>query len=240
MAEHDANGTTRGSACEALGKLGDRRAVNVLLDMAEHDANGTTRGSACEALGKLGDRRAVNVLLHMAEHDADGGMRVRAVEALGKLGDRRAVVVLLRIAESNASTRASAVEALGTLGDPCAVQGLLRIAQNDADHYTRWCAFEAMGKMGEPSAVDGLVDELLGVPSNESWCNMEERTCSVLENLPDVRAEAGLLRIAELNGVRGEMAWEALDALSEKLDRVIIRGDAWWWRFRGQTAFDRR
>jgi DEAD/DEAH box helicase domain-containing protein len=74
----------RGRAALMLGKLGDRRAVESLIEAL--DAPGyQTRVHAAESLGKLGDPRAIPSLRRVVETESDT-FRAAAVEALHRLG----------------------------------------------------------------------------------------------------------------------------------------------------------
>ena len=64
---------TRRTAAEALGQLGDARAVEPLT-AALGDRNGAVRKAAAEALGQLGDARAVEPLTTALGH-ADNAVR---------------------------------------------------------------------------------------------------------------------------------------------------------------------
>jgi HEAT repeat protein len=76
----------RGRAALMLGKIGDVRAVDGLIDVLT-SAGYQTRLHAAEALGKLGDPRAIKPLLRIAANDHDTvGEAARA--ALTKLGYR--------------------------------------------------------------------------------------------------------------------------------------------------------
>jgi len=108
------------AAAEALGKLGDRRAVEPLIT-----ALGDTRFSsdpdvcqaAARALGQLGDRRAVEPLI-TALGGGSCNVRKIAAEALGQLGDPRAVGPLVKAVEYEVpSVRLAAAEALARLGE---------------------------------------------------------------------------------------------------------------------------
>ena len=72
----------RRGAAEALGKLGDTRAVEPLIE-ALGDGSEYVRNSAAGALGKLGDTRAVEPLIEALE-DEYGKIRRAAAEALIK------------------------------------------------------------------------------------------------------------------------------------------------------------
>jgi HEAT repeat protein len=76
----DEDENVRKAAAEALGELGDRRAVPALIQ-ALKDEDGSVRGAAAWALGKLGDRRAVPAL-----RQAVKDYNYAAAKALRKLG----------------------------------------------------------------------------------------------------------------------------------------------------------
>ena len=82
------------SAAEALGKLGDKRAVQPLL-AALKDERSDVRAQAAMALGKLRDPQAFDALV--AATRSDYVVQCGAVTALGDLGDPRAIEVLERL-----------------------------------------------------------------------------------------------------------------------------------------------
>jgi HEAT repeat protein len=82
----------RQSAIEALGKLGDARAVELLIGCLK-DQDSVVRWKAAEALGRLEDARAVEPLIACLK-DKDSEVRKNVTWALGELGDRRAVAPL--------------------------------------------------------------------------------------------------------------------------------------------------
>ena len=79
-------------AAEALGKLGDQRAVEPLIACLKEKAVG--RIYAAEALGKFGDQRAVEPLIACLK-DEDLRVRRQAAQALGVLGDKQAAAPLI-------------------------------------------------------------------------------------------------------------------------------------------------
>jgi HEAT repeat protein len=81
----------QGAAAEALGWIGDARAVApLLLFLSEGEPSDALRELAAEALGRIGDSRAVEPLIAALE-DSNEWVRRAAAEALGLLGDRSAV-----------------------------------------------------------------------------------------------------------------------------------------------------
>jgi HEAT repeat protein len=91
LADNDAQ--VRATTAEALGNLGDIRALNPLLDMLRDEA-ALVRASVAEALGKLGDARAVNRLLDVLLDD-DLQARKAIIIALGQLGDEQVIDSLI-------------------------------------------------------------------------------------------------------------------------------------------------
>jgi len=75
----------RAKAATALGKLGDPRAVEPLLEALSDDGSGFVRENTAEALGRLGDPRAVHPLV-AALGDGNSAVRRGAADALLRLG----------------------------------------------------------------------------------------------------------------------------------------------------------
>lgn len=87
----DSDEQVRGSAAEALGLIGDPRAVEVLIRVLQNPATvSAVSYYVCRALGQLGDVRAVELLIQtLSERESHVG--AQAAEALGRIGDRRAI-----------------------------------------------------------------------------------------------------------------------------------------------------
>jgi HEAT repeat protein len=73
----------RGRAVDALGNIGDARAVEPIINALKNDKN----WYAAEALGKIGDARAIEAL-NQALKDSDASVRLNAREALDKIQKR--------------------------------------------------------------------------------------------------------------------------------------------------------
>lgn len=82
----------RKNAAQALGRIGDPRAVEA-LEEALKDEDGDIRGHATSALGSIGDPRAVEALKE-ALKDEDEYVRRGAAWALGNIGGTRAIEAL--------------------------------------------------------------------------------------------------------------------------------------------------
>ena len=98
--------SVRCGCAEALGKIGDTRAVEPLIkklkDRQEYVVresyktiySQSVRASCAQALGDIGDRRAVEPLIKMLT-DRDPSHREAAMWALAKIGDERAIEPLI-------------------------------------------------------------------------------------------------------------------------------------------------
>lgn len=84
----------RRRAASALGDLGDRNAVEPLIQ-ALGDNYLDVRRSVVDSLGEIGDSRAVEPLIRLL-NDSDWEVKNRTVEALGEIGDARAVDPLIQ------------------------------------------------------------------------------------------------------------------------------------------------
>jgi HEAT repeat protein len=176
----------RSSAAEALGNLGDARALDPLLPLL-NDTNHKVRNSAAGALGKLGDARAVDPLLPLLK-DTDIWVRRSAAEALGNLGDARALdPLLLLLKDTDIWVRRSAAEALGNLGDARALDPLLPLLK-DTHIWVRRSAAEALGNLGDARALDPLLPLL-----KDTNDGVRYRAAEALGKLGDARAVDPLL-----------------------------------------------
>ena len=82
------SGLVRFSAARALARLGDERAVDVLLPLLADDHE-SVRQAAAEALGRTGSERALPGLVE-ALHDRSRYVRGAAAGALGAIGGEQA------------------------------------------------------------------------------------------------------------------------------------------------------
>jgi HEAT repeat protein len=139
---------TRYDAAVALGKIGDRRAVEPLIK-ALGDINTNVRQAAAWALFKLEDSRAVEPLIK-ALGDINTNVREAAAWALFKLEDSRAVEPLIKaLGDRDSNVREAAALALGKIGDHRAVEPLIK-ALGDRDTNVRQQAALALEGLDEP------------------------------------------------------------------------------------------
>ncbi|MEG3224138.1 MAG: PBS lyase [Methanobacteriales archaeon Met13] len=83
------NWHTRGRAAEILGKIGDERALQPLMDSLTpgkfRDKHRHVRGKAAEALGRIGDKKSLEILQRVYNEDEYKYVREKAEEAINKI-----------------------------------------------------------------------------------------------------------------------------------------------------------
>ncbi|MBI3650744.1 MAG: HEAT repeat domain-containing protein [Acidobacteria bacterium] len=136
-------GAAQWMAAQALGRIGDVRAVPVLAATVV-EAGGDLGLYIAKALGELGDRRAVPALIEAAKRGDEPALR-GVVEALGKIGDASATPVLISLLETGKEdVRLEAAVALGRLHASSAVAALKKVSESDPRSYVREAAANAL------------------------------------------------------------------------------------------------
>src|SRR3989475_736598 len=88
--------TLRSDAAHQLGKLGDERAVPVLVE-ALSDSDEYVRKSAVTALRRIGGPAAREGLRQALAHRSEQAVRLAAISVLGRMGDRRVAAPLVHL-----------------------------------------------------------------------------------------------------------------------------------------------
>jgi HEAT repeat protein len=139
----DEDDDVRWLAADALGEIGDERAVEPLIKALRDD----NVHCAAEALGNIGDVRAVEPLIKALE-DEEWRVRYYAARALIIIMDARAVEPLIGALEDETwAVRGNAAYALGEIGDARAVEPLIKVLGDESDEV-RDAAKEALKKLG--------------------------------------------------------------------------------------------
>ena len=149
---------TRSSAIVALGRIGDRRAVEPLIRLlGERDRD--LRVSVSSALARLGDPRAFEALLPLLG-DPDVAVRQAAVGALNSIGHpEMATRVCSLLEDSNALLRESAVKIAGYFGYPECADALVARC-SDPDEAVRAAAIEHLPYFDDPRTLPALASVL--------------------------------------------------------------------------------
>jgi HEAT repeat protein len=234
-------------AAEALGLLGDHRAVEPLLGVL-WDKSLDVRYVAAEALGRLRDERALDPLADLLKahlpYEEDPFPRVceEAIKALGRLGDRRAIEPLLRVFDSpNEALRREAADALDKVGwapdfGPSGASywavrrdwlkcidiggpavGPLGLYLRAVDANSRLRAVETLGEIGDPRAVPALTQAL------KDWrFTKRDAIVHALAAIGDTTAVHALVECLSQDDIR-PAAVKALSGMGEPAIRPLTR-----------------
>ena len=199
----------RAFAAELLGRVGNAKAVPVLLETVEstRTEDADVREIALRALARIGDPRAVAPLVEALRH-AEVWLAPRIADILVRHGQLSVDAMIAFLGESSRHpARAWAANILGEVKAIRAFPVLVRVL-SDLDDEVRAKAAGALGRLGDPRAITYLLEHLLSDPA------------------PFVRA-----RIAGALGQFGET--DVIDYLVRAL------GDpAWWVRMRSVEALE--
>ncbi|MCP4544323.1 MAG: hypothetical protein GY832_45005 [Chloroflexi bacterium] len=212
--EHnDAN--VRRAAAEALGVIGDFRAIEPLI-RALGDEDEDVRQTAATALVTMADPKAVEPLIQVLE-DEDAGMRQVGVKALGAIGDPPAVAALIQaLGDKDGDVRRTAAEALRAIGEP-AVEPLSRML-GDENEDVREAAERALGKIDDSQAVTRLIHALGDEDKWRRWNALE-----ALVEIGDPVVEPLIRTLGDEDKWRRRSALEALVEIGNPAVELLIR-----------------
>ena len=163
------NYKVRLACADALGRIGDRFAVEPLIDVVkdEDEKSVYVKESATVALGRIGDVSAIEPLVSIIEGkqglwDKFSFLKERIVEALGKLNinNKRVFNVLKQsLMDSSAMVRINAIEALMN-SEYDEAEKLIRTALKDEDKEVQRNALIALYNM----VGRDVLDEVISLP----------------------------------------------------------------------------
>jgi len=204
--------TVQYDAAEALGNLGDARAVVPLITALKNDELSGVRWKAAEALSKIG-APAVDGLIEALQHQ-DDDVRWKAAIALGEIGDPRGVEPLIALlCDKDRFVKSRAAYALGLIGE-AAVDPLIR-ALREGDGNLRWGAAIALGKIRDPRAVEHLIRALA-----DKYENVRAESATSLAGIgkPALGPLLSFLKFSD-----GPARLEVVSALGEMRDSEAIQ-----------------
>ena len=146
----------RGRVARALGRLGDDRALPVLVDALLTESSEDVAGYI-GAVSQIGAGAVPALIETLAGRDitASGAL----IECLARIGAPAVGPLVEAIAGSAPEVRRSAVRALGLIGAP-AIKPLTHALLHDARFEVRRRALEILGSIGEADAVASLIEAL--------------------------------------------------------------------------------
>lgn len=165
--QNDAAPHVRGASATALGKLGNVRAVGVLVKTLEEDQDPIVRGSAAKALGLIEDKSCAPVLKAVIERSWETArIKVTAVSALIAVDPDSPewLLALAQKAKLPKEVRGRIVAGLTSAPlSPAAVEWLRTVAQTDHYYVSRT---EAVRGLAAHGALDEKTAHLVLDPSS--------------------------------------------------------------------------
>ncbi|MFO0726844.1 MAG: HEAT repeat domain-containing protein [Myxococcota bacterium] len=204
----------RVEAAKALGAIGDKSAVDALVESLDpsagtssdnHDKNANRSNEAfAEVLGNLGDPKACPKLLDAMTKSRHDYTVLKSIRALGQLQCKAAVGPLAEVAQKhdNKFIRKNAIIALGDVGDPAATDALIYmmfVEMQGVSFYPE--ASFALFQVG-PAAAEALLN--LMSMKNDAVNKYFEKTGGMKETA--IKAKAGFV----LGDLRDQRAVEPL------------------------------
>jgi len=145
---------------DALGQIGDIRAVEPLLKALESEDRWIRR-SAARALEEMNDERVIQPLMWhlLEENEEDAEVRRSSARALarGRIGEP--AIDVLRKARNDADSRVrdSAVAALGNIGGSSARSEVVSVLRDENEESTvKLTAIQALNKIGDSESIAEL------------------------------------------------------------------------------------
>jgi HEAT repeat protein len=188
----------RRSVAEALGAIGDERAVEPLIETLR-GKTGARGWWVHKALGAFGEP-AVEPLIKALGDECDS-IRSSAAEVLRAIGDTRAVEPLITaLGDEHWRVQMCAAKALGVFGDVQAVESLIETLRDkevfgENINTVRKYAVEALGKIGDGRAVEPLIETL-----RYEGSDVRRSAAEALGEIGDGRAVEPLIEALEDEG----------------------------------------
>ncbi|MFW6172456.1 MAG: phosphoglycerate kinase, partial [Elusimicrobiota bacterium] len=176
----------RESIAQALGEIGDKRAVKPLTEFLNDD-NKIVRERVAEALIEIGDISGLTSVLKRGDFE----YRVRAAEKLGEIGNERAIIPLtIAFNDRYVGVRLKAIESLVKINPKKAVQQLV-VALGDEKAEVRKKAAIELGKIGDESAVESLKERMNKKDESEEVKQAAEEALNAIYPSPQEAEKKG-------------------------------------------------
>ena len=224
----------RSVSYDALGRLGDVRALPVLRHCLRHESREELRGVCVAALGGVGGVESLGLVVRALRGDAHFLVRSRAVDALGAFVQPESVRVLEGVVVSgSADMRHRAIVALGRTGAREAVAPLLDRLPRAEGGAEKVAIVEALARLRDPSALDALLREIDNSPSPALRARIAHALAAIeapgaydalVEMLGDPLPAVQFYALRGLKELRRpEAAWEVLRFYEETALRLTDR-----------------
>jgi len=158
----DQNDERRAIAANTIGRLGNLKAVEPLIQILKNDPFNEARQWAAQSLGWLKSVEAVESLIKALWADKDNKVRGEAAHALGEIQDRKVIKPLIELLENHdedISVQYNIVCTLGLFRDKQATEPLLILLETDKneDNFLKFGIFSALVHIRDEKAIGPLV-----------------------------------------------------------------------------------
>ncbi|MGC9781652.1 MAG: HEAT repeat domain-containing protein [Candidatus Heimdallarchaeota archaeon] len=152
----------RWRSAQALGLIGDNKAIPVLLNALKEDKCGDVRSSTVNALGKLEALEAIPHINWTILNDDHEDTRFEATMAIGLMGNHAniSIPVLIETMKNDESSRvwAMAVQMFPSLGKESkkAIPELINVMLNDEDEFVQIMTIRTLGSLEAKEALEPI------------------------------------------------------------------------------------
>jgi len=175
---------TRLSAVENLGKIRDKRSIDLLMNVADASYEAwQVRVRAIRLLGEIGNPRAIDALAKIFNDPfvnfACPAIKWHTAIALGnfKRSPKITDTLINGLEDDHLMIREVSIQSLGKIGDPKAVPFLIS-SLRDKHFAIKVSAIKSLGEIGDRQAIPSLMD----VADNNNDPYIKNEALSVLRN----------------------------------------------------------
>lgn len=181
----------RSIACWFLSRLGDDRAIPVLVKCL-NDKDPDLRSEAARSLGTIASVHTAPVLIETLKQDLSAEVRLYAIYALGLIGNESAVAPILETlldANEEPEVRGMAAETLSVFLGQQVVETLITCLSDTEAEVRYWSAF-ALGELGAKQALPEL-SRLMG---NDESClpdgsSVKDEAADAIKKIKEVKLD---------------------------------------------------
>ena len=210
---------------DALGQIGDTRAIDPLITFLSHQES-KIRECAAASLGGIRNARAVEPLID-ALSDEQERVRWYAADSLGKIGNPVCVDALIKLlTDTSARVRESAVTALGQMGNQQAIESLTKATQ-DVDKRVSEQASESLINIKNMSfdAMDTVATVFYNSKDYRRAEILLERQLTEYANKPELQEKILQSRIKLAKTLYAIKDWQKALGLYEELVKRFPNDD---------------
>lgn len=174
-------------ACWLVSRLGDEKAIPILISLLQHK-DFRLRSASAKALGELNAKKSVKDLITALANEKNNEVSKTIVYALGLLGDATAFDILVNILKDkyrSPKIRGFAAEALADLKDRRAVVPLIEVLKDMSVEVRFWATF-SLGELGDEQALSELQKLVLSDTSIlPNWGSIKEEAFTAIHRIQE-------------------------------------------------------